>query len=89
MTNDAKMTWHPIGTAPRDGSWFVSANFNAAEPEYDLHQYAPYNWETFEPVPGEDGLFRKTVTPVSEFSGSNFHRATHWTALPDALEPHP
>lgn len=72
--------WQPIESAPRDGSWFVTVNANARDPEYEVGRYQPYEWNRFVEV-GE-GLFRQQAETVSEFTQNNWHRATHWMPLP-------
>jgi hypothetical protein len=72
--------WQPIESAPKDGSWFVTVNANSAQPEYEIGRYMPHFWESYVAV--GDGLFRKEAKPISEFTHDNFHRATHWLALP-------
>lgn len=76
--------WQDIATAPKDGTWFVTANFNATDPEYEIARYLQQVWHDFEAV--GDGLFRKRETIVSEWHASNWLRATHWMPLPEAPE---
>ena len=82
--------WQPIETAPRDGSYFVTANFSEPFPEdgeYEISHYRPMNWTTYEPADG--GLFRKVEQVLTEFRSDNFHRATHWMPLPEPPKASP
>ena len=74
--------WQPIETAPRDGSYFVTAKFPSDDGEYETTSYAPYNWKSYSETEPGSGLFREVLTPMGEWTGSNMHRATHWCALP-------
>lgn len=76
--------WEPIDSAPRDGSWFATANFASDTPEFEVGCYLPQKWSSYEPA--GDGLFRRVDTIVFEWTHSNFHRATHWMPLPPAPE---
>jgi len=72
------MTWQPIETAPKDGSWFLI--WAHGQPE--VGRYSPMMWTTYEPV--ENGLYRAVEKPVTEWSGfNNFAAATHWMPLPE------
>lgn len=82
------MNWLPIESAPKDGSYFVIANFgDEHDPfddcpnEYEIAQFNPYGADKFVEVEG--GLFRKEHTVYQEFRANNFHRATHWMPLPE------
>lgn len=79
------MEWRPILTAPRDGSYFVTARFPSAYGEYEITSYAPYAWKSYAETEPGSGLFHQVMTPIAEWSGSNMHRATHWCELPPAL----
>ena len=73
--------WQPIETAPRDGSWFVTANFNVDYPEFETGCYSPFSFREY--VEREDGLFQAVDKTVMEWANfNNFNRATHWMPLP-------
>jgi hypothetical protein len=71
--------WQPIETAPRDGSWFVTANAREPDGEYEVSRFNPWMQDQY--VQEVDGRFRRERVPVMEFSSDNFHRATHWMPL--------
>lgn len=78
------MTWQPIETAPRDGTWFLTCC--AAEEHkqfvYEVGCYDPYMHPEYVEVDG--GLFRKEMRSSYDWTGfNNFHRATHWMPLPE------
>jgi hypothetical protein len=73
--------WQPIDSAPRDGSSFVTANFDTETPEYEIASFDPVYWTNY--VEAGEGLYRREQFPVMEFRCDNFHRATHWMPLPD------
>ena len=74
------MTWQPIETAPRDGSWFVI--YRAGEEDsYEVGQYDPSIHERYVEA-SIKGLYRKEQYTSYEWRGfNNFHRATHWMPL--------
>lgn len=80
------MSWEPIETKPRDGSWFATCR--AGDPDsVEASRYVePMPQVSFEHVEGD--LYRRVVNhpkPTiwnSWQNGSNMHRATHWCALP-------
>lgn len=79
--------WKPIETAPRDGGYFLTANFhNCFDPlgEYEVARYDPREFDDYEDAGG--GLFRKVTKTLMEFTSDNFHRATHWAPIPRAIK---
>jgi hypothetical protein len=78
------MTWHPIETAPRDGSWFMIINASDGYDSVEVGQYRPYYRDTY--IEEADGRFRKEPHTVLEWTFNNFHRATHWCQLPPPPE---
>ena len=82
---EANSGWRPIETAPRDGSWFVTAN-NRENDEYETLQYNPWARDVY--TQEQDGRFSRSTEIADEFTSSNFHRATHWMPLPlPPMEP--
>jgi len=73
------VNWQPIETAPRDGSWFITANFNGCD-EFEVSRYGPVSWPDY--VALGNGMHERIDRIVSEFTSDNFHRATHWMPLP-------
>lgn len=83
--------WHPISTAPRDGTWFVTARFPLIpdqRPEYEIGAYDPLMFDRF--VEAGNGLYRKEQESGYDWVGfNNFLRATHWMGLPPPPERTP
>lgn len=75
--------WQPIETAPRDGTWFIICR--KGEDDFcEVGRYLPLMWDRYVEI--GDGLYRKELKPLHEWSGfENFHRATHWTPIPAPL----
>jgi hypothetical protein len=78
------MKWHPIETAPRDGTWFMIINAREGYFSVEVGQYRRYC--RYEYVQETSGLFRKVEHEVLEETFNNFHRATHWMPLPPPPE---
>jgi hypothetical protein len=78
--------WRSIATAPRDGTWFLICR--AGEPEsVEAGCYQPLTHSSFELVDADRELYRKYEYPAYDWVGfCNFHRATHWIALPPIPE---
>ena len=84
LGDDDQYRWQLISSAPRDGQWFLIANFNASPPEYEVGCYDPQKWWEF--VDAGNGLFRREHVVVNEWRGfDNFGRATHWARIPHPL----
>lgn len=76
------MTWQPIETAPKDGTWFMICNTKDGFDSYEVGCHDPMLWPEYVEVDG--GLFRKEMKPIHVWRGfNNMHRATHWMPLPD------
>jgi hypothetical protein len=80
------MEWQPIATAPKDGRWFMICR--EGDPcSREIGQFDPMIWADYEDA--ENGLYRKVMTPISDWRGfNNMHRATHWCDVPDVPPPH-
>lgn len=77
--------WRPIETAPRDGKPFVIVK--AGDPDsYEVGRYQPMFYDRYEPV--EEGLYQLIKEKLLDWTFNNFHRATHWTPLPEPPIPH-
>lgn len=73
--------WHPIKTAPKDGSWFLICRACEGADSYEVGRFDPSFHDEF--IEAGDGLYRKERRLGYEWRGfSNFHRATHWYPLP-------
>lgn len=81
---EANSGWRPIETAPRDGSWFVTANAREKDGEYEVARFNPYMQDQY--MQEADGRFRRERVSVMDFSSDNFHRATHWKPLTQPVD---
>ena len=76
--------WQDIATAPKDGTWFIAANFGGGtiDPsfDYEIGCYEPFISPRF--VDAGNGLYRKVEEIVMEWRFNNFHIMTHWMPLP-------
>ncbi len=83
------MTWQPISTAPRDGTWFLISRKGDGPETYEVGCYDPSIWESFEQI-GQSGLYRRSERIGYEWRGfKNFRRASHWMPLPEPPEAEP
>ena len=74
--------WQPIETAPRDGTWFLICASEDGVESYEIGCYDPMMSPEYIEVDG--GLYRKEMKSGYEWRGfNNFHRATHWTSIPE------
>jgi len=79
------MNWQPIETAPRDGRYFLTGNFNNSFDEFGEYEIARYDARVVDRyVNVGNGLFKKEPRTLYEFTSDNWHSATHWCEIPKA-----
>lgn len=75
--------WHPIDTAPKDGTYILVARAGediGPEP-VEVTNYFRIERDVYVDV--GNGLFRKERQLFHEGWNGNGHRATHWMPLPE------
>lgn len=78
--------WKPIETAPRDGTWFMTACSGYDASHFEVGRYRLFTHPAYQEAGG--GLYRRVYEIWHEWEGfNNMHRATHWMPLPSPPAP--